>query len=336
MYNQKKFFDEFRGFIGFFLIFGLWPCWRWQNSKYKCCLIIYSIGLICFIGCIFFFAIFMNIELSSHALSSIVEYSFLWSVLFTHLVILLEVLINRNAQMRLIQKITYADFLFKHRLQLVICYRDEKRAIFKRFAVLIFISISVRAILTVHLYYQNRINNIWYECMCSVWILRLRFLQIIFFVFFLRNRLNLLKEKLKEMLVSQSFYADNSNRWRFFRDASKVFVLDSSIVKRSSYNLLLNLKQIYGELYEISELISLTFGWSLLAIVAQNFIEFIGNSYWIFLSLGKSKIDLEHLADSISLLIPITVMLGTMVYYCSSCSRYVSFSSGIILKKDHI
>lgn len=324
MHKQMKLFNEIRGFLGFFQIFGLWPSWK--NPQYKVPLIIYSICYICFVVCMFFSAIFMNEEWSSHTLSAIVENFFLWSILLTHFVVLLEALINRNAQMRLIQKLAYADFLLKSKLQMVIDYRDEKSAIFIRFAVLIFISIFVRSMLTIHLIYQNRINIYWYLCLLSVWTLRLRILQIIFFVFLLRNRLNFVKEKLREFLVSQNIHGDMSNDWPFFRDSNKIFVLDACIGNPLPYERLLNLKQIYGELYEICELINITFGWSILTIVAQNFIEFIGNSYWIFLALGKSPINLEHVVDSLILFLPITLMLGTMVFYCASCSRCVSFS----------
>lgn len=322
-HKQTKLLDEMRGFITFFRIFGLWPISR--NSKFKVHLIVYSIFCICFVICIIIATIFMDKEFPNHTLSSIVEYVFLWSILFTHLIICLEALVNRNALMRLIEKIAYADFLFKSKLHWTICYRDERREIFVRFAVLIFSAVSARVTLLVHLLYENSIDGLWYECMCSLWILRLRFLQILFFVFLLRNRLSLVEEKIKELIQSQSFRSDKADNWPFSNDSRTVFVLDSLINKRYSYDRLLNLKQIYGELYDICELINMTFGCSILTIVLQNFIEFIGNSYWLFVVLRDSNINCEHVADIVVMLIYITVMLGTLVFYCSSCSRHVSF-----------
>lgn len=320
MSTKTKLVLEVRGFIILFAIFGLWP--TLPKSKFRLFLRAYSMLCIIYVVSVFVSEIFTN-ELTGHTLSSLVEYSFFWSILFTHLVIVVDALKNADAQMRLIRRLSYVDWLFKHKLQLTIRYREEMRSLAVRIAAIVFILVAIRLGLTLHLNYEGRINSFWYQCMYSVWILRLRSVQIAFILFLFRARLRHTRDKLRDVLVSRSFYADSSNQWRFLHDDSKVFVLDSWS-KHSLYDRLLNLKQIYGELYEICELINITFGWSLLTIIAQNFIDFTGNSYRIFCSFTTDHRNFAHAIDSICLLTPIVWILGTIVHYSSTCSRYVS------------
>lgn len=261
-----KLVSEIRGFIILFALFGLWP--TLPRAKFRLFLRAYSILCIIYVISVFISEISFANEQTGQTLSSIVEYSFFWSILFTHLIVIVDALKNADAQMRLIRKLSYVDWLLKHKLQLTICYREEVRSVVIRIAIVVFILVSVRLGLTLHLSYEGRINSFWYQCMYSVWILRLRSVQIAFILFLLRARLRHVRDKLRDVLVSRSFFADSSNQWRFLHDESKIFVLDSSS-KHSLYDRLLNLKQIYGELYEICELINVTVGWSLLIIIAQ-------------------------------------------------------------------
>lgn len=321
MSAKTKLVAEIRGFIILFAIFALWP--TLPKAKYRLLLRAYSVVCIIYVISVFISEIFFTNESTGHTLSSIVEYSFFWSILFTHLIVIVDALKNSDAQMRLIRKFSYVDWLFKHKLQLTIHYRNEMRSLFIRIAIVVIILVAIRIGLTLHLSHEGRINSFWYQCMYSVWILRMRSVQIAFVLFLLRARLRYVRDKLKDVLISRSFYADSLNQWHFLHDENKVFILDSSS-KHSLYDRLLNLKQIYGELYELCEQINITFGWSLLTIIAQNFIDFTGNSYRIFCSLTTDHRDIAHAIDSICLLTPIVWIFGTIVHYSSTCTRYVS------------
>lgn len=319
MAGQTKLFDEIRSFIAFLRIFGLWP--SCPNSRCKVFFVIYSLVHIGLIICIFWISFYVKKGFDGHSLSSIVQYMFLSSILLTNFAVILEAFINRNAQMRLIEKISYADWLLKNKLQLIISYREEKHAIFIRLPILFIVLISMRASFVFYLSHRSRASDFWLQ-LYSIWILQLRVIQIIFFVHLLRTRLRLVREKLKEVLMPQYLSGKSKDGWHFFRDTSTIFVLDASSTKQTLYNRLVNLKQIHGELYEISELINITFGWSLLTIIAQSFIDFTANSYWIYLAIEKS--DFLLVFDCLTVLLPIIILLVIMIYYCSSCSRYVS------------
>lgn len=154
--------------------------------------------------------------------------------------------------------------------------------------------------------------------------MRLRCVQVLFFVCLMRARLILISDKIKEILDTKNAQTSNTNHFEAANDVRNiVFVLDTSAAKCTIYDKLLNLKQIYGELYEISETINISFGWSLLAVITQCFIDFTSNSYWTFLALEQPVPDFDNAVNCISLLVPIVIILSVMAYYCSSCSRYV-------------
>lgn len=285
MSNKTTFVEEMRGFTAFFQIFGLWP--TWQTTKYKSLLTIYSICSILSVFVIFLSAIYVNKLLEDNTLSTAVASWFLFTVLATHLIIVLQSLFYRKAQMKLLQKFSQVDRLFNAKLQISMSYRKEKKALFMRFCILLITFVAIKVGLLIHLHYMQRLGSFWYHCLFSVWIMRLRCFQVLFFVYLLRSRLILINDKLKKLLIVRNSHSGNAtNEWHSIADTKNIiFVLDtsSSSAKYITYDILLNVKQIYGELYEICELINVTFGWSLLAIITQCFIDFTSNSYWTFL-----------------------------------------------------
>lgn len=258
-----------RVFNAFFLIFGLWP--SWPSSKYKSSLLLYSIFSIFLVFAIFTSAIFVNQVLDDDTLSAAVGYSFILSILSTHLIIVLESMFHRKTQLKLVQKFANVDHLFSTKLQFLISYRNQRVALLIRTSLLLGTLIAVKVGLVFHLYYQARLGIFWYHCFFSIWIMRLRCVQFLLFVYLLRARLILVNDKVKEILNARHQYSGTTvNVWQPITNTRNLaFVLDNSIPKFSIYDRLLNLKQIYGELYEICELINITFGWSLLAIITQ-------------------------------------------------------------------
>lgn len=309
-------FDEMRGFIVFFLIFGLWPAWI--NNKYKWLLIIHSIFSITTVFAIFASAIFIHKVLESNLLSTAVAYSCLFSILVTHLIIILQSLVQREFQLKLIQKFAHVDRSFHKKLHILISHRDEKRVLLVRFVSMLSIFAGIKVAMLINLADGGVFNSFWYYCLYSIWIARLRCVQVLCFVHLLRARLILVNDKIKEILTARNLNAGIPNVCR------PISTFDNSMLNGSIYDRLLNLKQIYGELYAICELINQTYGWSLLAMIAQCFIDFTSNSYWTFLALEQTTVGVSTAINCVSLLIPIAIVLLLLCSYCSSCSRCVS------------
>lgn len=268
MSQKSHFLDEMGGFNAFFLVFGLFP--SWQTQKYRPFLIVYSIFSILLVFAIFVSAVYIHKVFNDNTLSSAVAYSFLLSILATHLIIILQSLFHRKAQMKLVEKFSYVDHLFNSKLQLFISYRNEKRALFIRLLILLSTFVVIKLGLIIHLYYGRNLNSFWFHCLYSIWISRLRSAQVLFYVYLLRSRLILVNDKVKDILIARNRYSGNLNECQPIVNKKNIAVVfDTSSSRFSTYDRLLNLKQIYGELYEICELINVTFGWSLLAIITQ-------------------------------------------------------------------
>lgn len=317
MAGQTKLFNEIRKFLVFFAVLGLWPAWSKSNFKtlFLIILILYNF----YIFYIFWSAFYFNLELPYHSLAVIVQHLYLTGILLTHFTIIIEAFVNRNAQMRLIDKISYADQLFHSKLQLKMSYRNEKNTILIRFAGIISILMIIRSICTINLYYEYSINTFPYRLMFSAWIIQLRSIQVVFFVYSLRIRLQCVSDQLKEMLTSANFCPANGIN---SHNRICIFVVDMPLAKRSFYDRLVHLKQIYGELYEICELINVTFGWSLLTIIVQSLIEFISSFYWFYLAI-QEPIFLLAIICLVDLL-PIIAIVVSIAYICSSCAHWVS------------
>lgn len=313
MLKRKAFFQKIRGFIIFFLIFGLHPIW--ENDKYKIILIIYSVASIFSVFAIFLSATIIYDEIVDITLSNAVGRSMQISILATHLIIVTQSLFSRITLKQIILKFVNVDRLLKIRLNNSIAYNQEKRAIFIRILFIIIVLLTIKFIFIIHhsMVVNDRYIRFWIHNLYSIWIMRLRCIQVLFFVYLLRARLNMLIEQLKKT-------AEESNG-----KLSPQHIVISTIShrKRKLFGRMKSVKQIYSELHDTSELINIAFGWSLLAITTESFITFLSNSYWLFRVL-EAKMETYYILDCIFLITPITIILIIMAYYCSSCSHSVN------------
>lgn len=305
------FFKQIRQLIILFIFFGLWSSW-WPGSKYKWILRIFSIysvhqELMIVTSVIYSYDLFKN-----HTLSAKVENCMYMIISLTHLVIVIESLVKRDAQVKLIQKFTLVDHLFSTRLKIRIPYKKEKCQTFVRNFTLLSIIILLKSVVSGYLHYHSKILISWYPALFSIWIMCLRTIQVILFVFVMRCRLMLINNELKcihSAFDMEAKYEDSRQRVFFS--------------KYTAYNRIKILKKIYGELYEVYELVNEIFGWSILAITTQCFVDFTFNCYWAFLYLQESNPDTLSLLICISLLLPIAMLSSVLTFYCSSCYQQV-------------
>lgn len=300
------FFSEIRVFIAIFIMFGLWSCW--PNFKYYKFLRAYTIclslqELSVFLTMMFSFRVF-----SEDTLSSVVANWLCLIVSLTHFTIVFESLLKRKDQMKLIQKFTSIDNLYNTKLKVNIPYRKEKRGIILRNVCFILIFIMTKVAISTYLYYRNEMSILWYPALYSIWIMCLRSIQVMFFLYLIRGRLKLINELLKDLER-----AINSKQHR-----RKLFS------PNSIYNQILGLKSIFAKLYEICRLINKIFSWSLLAIITQCFVDFTFNCYWAFLYLENSAFDDANVVSCIGLLLAIVTLLTILTFYSSSCFYHVS------------
>lgn len=290
MLKRRTFTSEIREFLIILSIFGLWP--SGHTSKYRFFFAIYSILSMLLAVFICISALFILRIFEDSTLSVAVAYSFVLSGLFAHSVIIAQAFFYRNEQQRLVTKFAYVDELLQKKLRVNLSYDKEKRQILIRILAISFTLFAIKIAFFGHLYLRNAFQlqalGFWLHCMYSVFIMRLRCLQVLVFVLLLRSRINILNTKVKEILMTHNRHLGlSSTRWTSASDGKEViFLLDVSTKFHSTYDRLLYIKQIYGELYEICEWMNMTFGWSLLAIVTQCFVEFTSVRLVVFMKIS--------------------------------------------------
>lgn len=294
-------FREIRIYILIFILFGLWSTW-WQSSKYKFKIKLYSLFSVALVFCDFLSAIFLDKFYDCITLSNIIVNSWYAAIVITHFIIVVESIVQKSAQANLIRNLALVDQLFNIKSNVIISYYKEKREIFTRCSILILIVISIDVVIIFFTYYRELHFNLMYPAMYSNTMMRLRPIQVLFFVYLMRTRLILINKELKAIQSGTIFKSYTTNHTK----------------SNHSNRRLMNLKHIYGALYESCELICKAFGLSLVAFTMQTFVEFTFNCYWGYICLYEKN------CLWVNLLVPNIFLLGTLAFYCSSCYQYVS------------
>lgn len=262
-----------------------------------------------FLSVIYSYKIFENNPLST----TIANWLFIMDSL-THFIIILESCYKRSNQIQIIQKFDSIDEIIRNKLGVTIPYRRERCAIFKLVLFLVLLVIIFKALVTVGLHNQGQVFEFWGPSLYTMWIMRIQTIQILFYTCLIRNRLLIINKCLKsiqhlsEIQISREYKSQ-----------------PMSFTNIDVFQRILDLKHFYGELFESCNLINETFGWSVLAIYVQCFVDFTFNCYWAFVYLGDATFDLIYIVICGSVLLPIIILLGTLTFFCSSCYEWVSF-----------
>lgn len=312
------FFKQMHKYLLFFTIFGMWSTWECFKNKHKlqaCSILSIILGLIWSSS-----AYLLDMLYAYNSLSNTVANLLHILMVLTHLIIVVESIVQKKSQLKLIQKISNVDTSLNSKLKVLVPYREEKQALFVRCFILISIVVFVLIFFVTYANIKNIYYNLMYPSMFANFFIRLRSIQILFWVYLVRTRYILIVNELKRIQI-EMYKMTNNERLLNHDGRSEINSANNSIkANECVYDRILNLKLIYGELNESCELINNIFGTSLLALTLQNFVNFTTHCYWPFLLL----FDFDTFVLSVCLLIPIVVVFGSLAFYCSSCFENVS------------
>lgn len=308
---KMEFFEEKRNYIVCFLFFGLWS--TWNKSKYTILFKIYSIFLLSLVFGSFFSAIIFNQFFEHLTLSATVATFLFITILLAHLIIVIESLYKSNLQEKLIKKFSFVDQMLSTEMGKRLPYCQEKRNLFVQNCMIVSTVFLLKISVVVYTYYRDTPLNFMYTAMYSSWIIRLRSLQVLFFVYLIRNRLIMINDE----LINFRNHSNQKPSLRFVGNS------ENCNPKLLEFERLVNIKIIFKNLCDICELVSRAFGMSLLAIFTQSFIDFTCNCYWVFYTLENTPSDYGAILMCISFLIQNIVTLIILTFYCSSCSHHV-------------
>lgn len=261
------------------------------------------------------------------------------SLLLTHFVIVFQLICYRNEQYQIFSKLREIDEILMRGLKVKIIYLFERYRCYKKFGTLLTIIILIQIAHVINAFLLlPTIQRIYFmHCLLSLTIMRLTCIQVIFYVSLLMTRIEWANAKLLDIMRAKNLRRKShklgnwpSNHW-----PNTIFSLqrrnerDEWQTPASTYHQLAQLKWINALLYDLNGLINTTFGWSLLIITLQYFIDFTLNGYWLFLALQKSEPDFGIVIDCLCMLMPIVLLLWTMCYSCYTCSQMVIIGSAL-------
>lgn len=301
--SDMAFFQQMRCYFILFVLVGLWTCW--PNSKYKRLLRFYSIFPVALIFLNFISTLIFKRFYSFLTLSDLIANFLFISAVLTHLIIILESIYQNRTQMELLKKFSIVNQLFFKKLRIKLFQHSEKRKILIRLLSMLIVQVVFRTVITVlGTNWQWKFDFL-YVAMFPELIVGFKLIQILFFIYTMNIHLSMISKQLNRIEIS------TENEEHPFRGGN----LKSPIFKR-----ILALKQIYGELHDISDRIGITFAWSLLAIILYIFINLTFNSYWVFINLTQVK----NLVLNVILMAPNFIVLSIGAMYCSSSAQQVS------------
>ncbi|KAG5678830.1 hypothetical protein PVAND_008464 [Polypedilum vanderplanki] len=319
MYNV--FTEEMNFFIKVFQLFGLFP----SNFLLK----VYS--LICFgLTIATFICAFTVIPVleDNNSLSLLVGGLVFVGVLLTHLMNVMQAFTSRNEQAKIYQKFDEIDLLLSNKLLVKVDYKSLRRRLIYKYT-LIFITLAFIHVASIVSVTINKLFfNYYVLLILPVAIIRFRCIQNMFYVDLIKSKLHLMNTKLSDIINR------NDDKMAFILFADKLQKRDKKRIENgtlSFYDQIMTLKQIYGKIFDVCNLINDCFGWSLLFIVTQFFIEFTSNGYWLFLALEKVLED-SIATQSVCSMLPITILLTTMAYSCFQCSAKAQ-QTGVLIHK---
>lgn len=138
-------------------------------------------------------AYFFNQFFEQTTLSSTISTGLFITVLIAHLIITIETFVRCCSQLALAQNFSLVDRMFHTKLLICIPYRKEKWDFFIRNSTLVKIFVIVYTVAEV------RVINFLYCLMYSNWILHLRAIQVLFFVYLVRSRLFLIDKEITDV-----------------------------------------------------------------------------------------------------------------------------------------
>jgi hypothetical protein len=325
---KSLFSDEMTLFVNIFQMFSVFP--YSANEFVQILLRVYATINLLVVGGIFCSAYFLfPIFSSSENLSSLVGGLVFNGLLITHAVNLIQAYATRNEQGEIYQKFDEIDYILNNQLLVNINYKNLRHRLFIKNLIIQIVVLCIHVVCVITAMQSGFFHSYHVHLILTNFIIRLRCLQNMFYVDLMNDKLNLMNKKLRDIINRNH---DKLSLILFPEQMMKQRKDTKGGIKNSSlYEQLLSLKQIYGKIWDITNLINDCFGWSLLVIVTEYFIEFTSNGYWLFLALVQNQ-DKSIAILSLCSIFPIVILLTVFAYSCYQCSENAQ-QTGVLIHK---
>lgn len=220
----------------------------------------FGITVFIFISAFFIFPVLEN----DNSLSLLVGGLVFVGILLTNLMNIAQAFFSVNQQTEIYKKFDQIDLMLADKLLVHVPYMKIRRRLFIKYTllVLVLLAIHVASIVSVTVY--GVAFSYYVHLIIPVGAVRLRCIQNMFYVDLINEKLKSMNQKLNDMISC------NHDKMAFILFSHKLQKFDVKEKKISSslYEQIITLKQIYGKIFDVSNLINDVFGWSLLFVVS--------------------------------------------------------------------
>lgn len=184
-------------------------------------------------------------------------------LLITHFLNVFQAYTSRHEQVSIYQKFDEIDYMLQNLLLVNINYSRLRTRLLIKYFIIIIIMIAIQATSITSVSINGLFFRYYIHLLLPIFIIRVRCIQNMFYVDLIKEKLRLMNQKLEDIIKK------NRDKMAFILFADKLQKFEKKDMKTSLYDQLMTLKQIYGRVWDISNLINDCFGWSLLAIVSS-------------------------------------------------------------------
>ena len=247
------FLEEMKYFVNTFQLFSFFP---FSSSAVGNVLLkFYSVFSVFLVAGIFVSAFFIYPVLNdSKDLSLLVGGLVFNGLLITQIINILQAFSSRQDQMMIYQKFDEIDHMLQNQLLVTINYSSLRQRLMTKYFIigLVLIVIHTTSIIST---VANDLFFVYYlHLIIPIFVIRIRCLQKIFYVDLIKEKLNLMNKKLEDII------AKNRDKIIYVLASDKLQKFDKKGYKTSLYDQLMTLKQIYGKIWDVSNLINDCFG----------------------------------------------------------------------------
>jgi 7tm Chemosensory receptor len=236
--------------------------------------LVHIAGVVCLVAVIMSRESFFFVEKQHPTIGKFNDQLKVATILFTHLTILVECLLTKDNYVEMENKMDETN----HMLTMIgVDPRELDRQFSARFVRKLLMCLSVCWAVEIKIIVgcQNDIQwtKVWYLTIFSLMVTRSRHMQHTYYIDNLAYRTKVIKKQLKKIVVcskSKDFF-DNERNMEAVIGQLKL------------------IKNIYNTLYETSELVVRSFGYSQLMNFLQNFVQLTCDLYWIYSVLYKNN-----------------------------------------------
>lgn len=287
-----------------FRLFALIPVLT-AKSMVSRLLELYSLFMILYDCFAFYYIFHIRQNFAGNSVFAVVAALLVFVLIATHMAIVIQAYVSRKTQVNILQMIDDIDSVMIEKLHL----KMVPRSIGKNLAweLISIIALLLASYAHFFIYYSEGDDT--FFLLTIIGTTRMRCIQMLFYVGLLYERLERINDELKRIVMS----TDNSQA--LYRNA---------ILENDFYERLVVLKNLYGCIWDISNMLNECFGWSFVVVATEHFVETLSNGHVIFIAFVATDIPNSVALGAFFGCVPALFTFTMVCISCHLCTKKVS------------